>query len=271
MTLAPDIARTVPDAPEPRDDRTGIAERAFAILAFVAKADGPVAVADLVEQLGLPKATAHRLADSFVERGLLQRESGRKRLTVGPRLIDLALGVMRSAVRHAPRRAILNGLVHTIGETCNIGTLVNAEIVYLDRVEAEHWPLRLQFTAGSRVPLHCTAIGKLFLALLPAKQSAALVADTELTRFTPKTITDRATLQKELARIRAERCSTDDEEFLSGVVCLAVPIPGPDGEICAAVAVQAPAARMAAADARRHLPILRAAATRLGTSMRSEH
>src|SRR5215472_12175660 len=197
MTLVHDIA---PET-ETRDERSGIAERAFAILDFVAHAGGSIAVADIIEELGLPKATAHRLVDSFVAKGFLLRETGRKRLTVGPRLIDLAQGVMRSAMRHAPRRAILNGLVHTVGETCNIGTLVNAEIVYLDRVEAEHWPLRLQFTAGSRVPLHCTAIGKLFLAMLPAKQRTALIAEIALDRLTPKTITDRAQLARELQRI----------------------------------------------------------------------
>ncbi|HZS84502.1 MAG TPA: IclR family transcriptional regulator [Stellaceae bacterium] len=268
MTLAADLEPVGGAAA--REDRSGIAERAFAILDYVANAGGPVTVADIVEQLGLPKATAHRLADSFVERGFLLRESGRKRLTVGPRLIDLALGVMRTAMRHAPRRAILNGLVHTIGETCNIGTMIGAEIVYLDRVEAQHWPLRLQFSAGSRVPLHCTAIGKLFLALLPQRQSAALIADLELARLTPKTITDRGRLDAALARIRADRFSTDDEEFLTGVVCIAVPILGPDREICAAVALQAPAARMSVADARRHLPILRAAAERLAASIRHD-
>ncbi|MBV9522766.1 MAG: IclR family transcriptional regulator, partial [Alphaproteobacteria bacterium] len=79
-----------------------------------------------------------------------------------------------------------------------------------------------------------------------------------------------ALLRRALERIRAERYASDDEEFLSGVVCIAVPILGPFGEICAAVAVQAPAARMSAADARRHLPILRAAAERLAASMRNE-
>src|SRR6185437_5524778 len=57
-------------------------------------------------------------------------------------------------------------LVHTLNETCNIGTILNGEVVYLDRVEAEHWPLRLHYSIGSRVPLHCSAIGKLYLALL---------------------------------------------------------------------------------------------------------
>ena len=45
---------------------------------------------------------------------------------------------------------------------------------YLDRVET-HWPLRMQFVIGSKVPLHCTASGKLFLSQLPGKQMSSLI------------------------------------------------------------------------------------------------
>ena len=50
---------------------------------------------------------------------------------------------------------VLQRLVRTVSESCNIGTPLNGEVIYLDRVEAEYWPLCLQYTSGSRVPLHC--------------------------------------------------------------------------------------------------------------------
>jgi DNA-binding IclR family transcriptional regulator len=66
----------------------------------------------------------------------------------------------------AARHAILARVVEGIGETCNFTMLDGGEVIYLDRVEAA-WPLRMNLSSGSRVPLHCTASGKLLLALQP--------------------------------------------------------------------------------------------------------
>src|SRR5215475_2706974 len=148
-----------------REHKLGATARSFAILEHVASSRTPVEVLDIIASVKLPKATAYRLVDWFVTQGYLAREPGRRRLIVGPKLANLAFGALSSSMRHDTPHFVLQRLVHTLNETCNIGTLLNGEVVYLDRVEAEHWPLRLHYTSGSRVPLHCSAIGKLFLAL----------------------------------------------------------------------------------------------------------
>ena len=234
----------------------------FAILEHVARARAPVDVLDIIGSLKLPKATAYRLVDWFITQGYLSREPGRKRLIVGPKLAALAFGALSSSMRHDAPHVVLQRLVHAINETCNIGTLLNGEVIYLDRVEAEHWPLRLQYTSGSRVPLHCSAIGKLYLALAPSTRRRRLLQSLELRRFTDHTITDSGRLDAELRQIRKEQVSFDREEYLAGVICVAVPVFGRNGELLAAVAIQAPEARMNVQTARRHLPTLRDAADR---------
>ena len=237
--------------------------RTFAILDLVAHSPAAVEVSSVIETLALPKATAYRLVDGLVSSGYLAREPVRKRLTVGSRLTDLAFGTMRASMRDASRHALLRRLAHQVNETCNIGVMLNGEIVYLDRVEAEHWPLRLQFGAGSRVPLHCSAIGKLYLALLPARRRHRLLQSLELRRFTDRTITEQSRLEAELKQIRKEQVSFDREEYLVGVVCIAAPVIGRNGEMLAAIAIQAPEARMNMQIARGHLPALRRAAEEL--------
>jgi len=237
--------------------------RTFAIVELVARSNAAIEVADVIEELALPKATAYRLVDGLVSSGYLAREPVRKRLTVGSRLTDLAFGAMRASMRDCGRHALLRRLAHRVNETCNIGMILNGEIVYLDRVEAEHWPLRLHFAAGSRVPLHCSAIGKLYLALLPARRRQRLLQSLELRRFTDSTITDRSRLDTELRQIRKERVSFDREEYLAGVVCVAAPVLGRNGDMLAAIAIQAPEARMTVTKAREHLPALSAAAVEL--------
>jgi DNA-binding IclR family transcriptional regulator len=250
-------------AAQAREQKLGATARSFAILEHVAASQAPVDVLDIIASLKLPKATAYRLVDWFVTHGYLSREPGRRRLIVGPKFTNLAFGALSSSMRNDTPHVVLQRLVHTLNETCNIGTLLNGEVVYLDRVEAEHWPLRLHYTSGSRVPLHCSAIGKLFLALAPTARRRRLLQSLELRRFTDNTIGEGAQLEAELRTIRKEQVSFDREEYLIGVVCMAVPVIGKNGEILAALAIQAPAARMNVQTARRHLPALRNAATEL--------
>lgn len=255
-------ARPVKSA-DRREQKLGATARSFAILEHVANSRSPVDVLDIIASLKLPKATAYRLVDWFVTQGYLAREPGRRRLIVGHRLSNLAFGALSSSMRNDAPHVVLARLVHTLNETCNIGTLLNGEVVYLDRVEAEDWPLRLHYTSGSRVPLHCSAIGKLFLALAAAPRRRRLLQAIELRRFTERTITDGARLAAELRQVRKEQVSFDREEYLAGVICMAVPVIGKNGELLAALAIQAPEARMNVQIARRHLPALRRAATEL--------
>ena len=246
-----------------REQKLGATARSFAILEHVAKSRAPVDVLDIIASLKLPKATAYRLVDWFVTQGYLSREPGRRRLIVGPRLTTLAFGALSSSMRNDTPHVVLQRLVHTLNETCNIGTLLNGEVVYLDRVEAEDWPLRLHYTSGSRVPLHCSAIGKLYLALSASPRRRRLLQSLELRKFTDRTITEGSKLDAELQQVRKEQVSFDREEYLAGVICMAVPVIGKNGELLAALAIQAPEARMNVQNARRHLPALRRAATEL--------
>ena len=167
----------------------------------------------------------------------------------------------------APRHAILESLSQQIGETCNFGVMAGSHVVYLDRVESA-WPFGLRFERGSHVPLHCTASGKLLLALLPKASRDRLVAQLGLPRYTPNTITDPRRLAGELARIRASRYSTDNEEFHAGLVCVAVPVVGKK-RACAALAVHAPASRMPLERATSYLPVLRKAAAAMADALDS--
>ena len=240
--------------------------RAFAVIECVAASADPLALPDLVGATGFPKSTVHRLLLLLESEGLLAREPDGKRYVAGPRLAALALAALRNSGNRAERRAVLQELVDEVGETCNFTMLDGDEVVYLDRVEAR-WPLRLMLAPGSHVPLHCTASGKLFLALMPTARRRRLLAAAPLKRLTDNTITDRNRLLRELERIRAENIGTDDEEFLAGLTAVAVPVFDARGRILATVAVHAPSSRMGIAKARTHVPALRRAAAKLAGTL----
>ena len=250
-------------------DRVPPLLRAFALLERIAAADGPVALQDLAEEAALPKPTVYRMLAMLENAGLATREPDGRRLAAGPRLVRFALDVQLSAAVRAPRHAILKRLADQLGETVNLTMLDGSEVVYLDRVETA-WPLRMTLQPGSHVPLHCTASGKLLLALLPAARRRRIVAELPLPRYTEHTITDARALDAELATIRRVGRATDNEEYLAGLVCVAVPVSAPDGRAVACVAVHAPVARMTLVRALDHVPALKGAAQALGATFGGE-
>lgn len=239
--------------------------RALDLLELIAGSGRALTLAELCVLMGLPKATVHRLCQRLESERFLAREPGGRHYAVGPKLMRMGLTIVRSGIK-AERRAILANLVDAVGETCNFTALAGHEVLYLDRVEAR-WPLRLHLEPGSRVPLHCTASGKLFLASMPAAKRGRLLDALDLTAFTQHTMTARERLEAELSLIAEQGYSLDREEFLLGLVAIAVPVEGTRGEILAAVACHAPSARFSLADAKEHLPKLREAAERLSATL----
>ena len=244
-----------------KQDRTPPLLRALALLERIAQAASPLSLREATEGCALPKPTVHRMLQTLQRAGLVTREA-EGRVSPGPRLARLALDTLLNASVRAPRHAILSALADDVGETVNLTMLEGSEVVYLDRVEAA-WPLRVTLQPGSRVPLHCTASGKLLLASLPAARRRKLVASLDLARFTERTLVEPRALETELARIRRDGYATDDEEYLAGLVCVAVPVTLSKRRTAACVAVHAPVARMSLATAVGHLPALRHAAEAL--------
>jgi DNA-binding IclR family transcriptional regulator len=243
--------------------------RAFALLEHVARARGAVSLQDLTQAAALPKPTVYRMLNVLEGAGLVMREPDGRRVVAGPRLARLALGVLMNEAARTPRHAILQRLVEDVGETVNLTILEKGEVVYLDRVESA-WPLRMTLQPGSRVPLHCTASGKLLLAYLATARRRRVVAELALARYTDNTIVDRRKLDAELTAIRRAGLATDNEEYLAGLVCVAVPVVVARGRVAASVAVHAPVARLSLAQALGLAPALRRAADALAASFAAD-
>lgn len=236
--------------------------RLLMILEEVARAGGAVTPTEINGRVGLPKPTIHRLFSTLEDEGFLQREVDGRSYGMGPRMRDLASGVLASSGLRVARVAVLEALTGSIGETCNITIPGTDCMIYLDRVETK-WPLRFQLPVGTQVPLYCTASGKLFLSTLTDVQLQRYLASAELERQTDKTLTDPEALLAEVMRIREQGYSLDAGEFLEGMNAAAVPINDSHGRMVSTLAVHGPGQRMSLEKALGYLPALRDAAEEL--------
>lgn len=239
------------------------AARSLSVLAVLAAEGRPMTLADVAARLSLPKATAHRLCAQLLEAGYLMRGLDDRELLVGPALQQLALDTLNHGTVRGLRHQVLTDLVAEVGETCNFTTLDGAAVLYLDRVEAP-WPWRLTLDVGVHVPLHCTASGKLFLALMAPRKRRALLDGIALAPMTARTLISTDALEEACREVATRDYALDREEFIPGLVAAAVPVRDAQGEVRAAIAVHAPVARMNMQQLLDRLPALKAAAARMG-------
>ena len=240
-------------------ERGSTIHRVLDILDTIAAAGKPISATEINDTLNLPKATAHRLCAELEDSGYLLKKINGKSYMPGNRLHEMAVGVLANSSFSTRRHAILEALSRKVGETCNIAYPDGLNMAYSDRVETQH-PLKLNFSIDTRVPLHCTASGKLFLASMPQKKRKAVIDNLDLHAHTGNTITDPEKILQETENIRSTNLSIDNQEYFDGMIAIGVPITDNSGRFYSSVAIQAPIFRFSLDDAEKYIPLLRQAA-----------
>ncbi|MFU1478739.1 IclR family transcriptional regulator [Roseovarius sp. C7] len=246
---------------EQRPVATGTVAKAVQILTLVTSPPRHFStVSEIAEELAIPRPTATRLVNNLIKLGMLKREAGGKKIIEGDDLVGLAAATLTGSASRGPRHEILHELVLATRETANIGTLVNGQVVYLDRVEAL-WPLAFRLEIGSRVPLYCSALGKLILAMMPDDQLDKYLDTVVLRSLTENTLKSQAELADEISQIRRDGISIDREECFEGVIGIAVPVISAPPTI--GLALVAPSSRQTPEGLRQLVPLMQDAADRL--------
>ena len=252
----------------PEDAETGSRQqlptnlRLLLIIEEVARAGAPVSPSALSEALGLPKPTVHRLLATAENEGFLQRDVDGRSYAPGRRMRRLAGNTLSSQRVRTERLLIMKALSEDVEETCNLAAPGRYGMVYLDRVET-HWPLRIQLPIGTQVPFYCTASGKMYLSSLRSDKLKRVMNWLALESHTPRTITGQDRLLEELAATRERGYSTDDEEFMTGMAAIAVPIRDSEGRLLTTLSIHAPVQRHDIASLVENLPQIRAAADKM--------
>jgi IclR family transcriptional regulator, acetate operon repressor len=216
--------------------------RAFALLSVFRDEGGDLGVVHLADRLGLTLSTTHRIARALVVEGYLAQDEGRERYRLGPQALLLGQAAQK-ALGIEVARPVMQRLAASTQESVNLGLLDGDHAIVIQRIESPQ-PLRFSMEVGARIELHATSMGKSLLAFNDELRGYLAGLDDGLLQLTAKTHATSTSLQKDLERIRRRGWSTDDEESMVGVRCVAAPVLDPQGQARAAIAVQAPAVRM---------------------------
>jgi DNA-binding IclR family transcriptional regulator len=194
-------------------------EKAIDLLFHLHREAVPRGVTAVGRALDLPKSTAHRLLSTLTRRGLLERDA-RGQYGPGIGLVALGLGFLDREPVVVAARPVLEFEAQQLGETVFLTAPRAGAMVVLDKVEGSGF-LRAAPRIGSTVPLHATAVGKLYLAHDP---EAVALGDEPLEGFTPSTRTSPAILAAEFARVRRQGYAENRDEWIPGLSAIAAPV-----------------------------------------------
>jgi len=217
--------------------------RALRILGCFGPTRSELGVTDLAEMLVMHKSTVHRLLLTLEREGFVRQVSGRYALTW--RLLEIASGIpVRDGIRQTALRHLAK-LSERSGETAHLAVLYSGQVLYVEKVEGTR-ALRMPSAVGRRVPLHCTALGKVLLAGVEESEARRLVFGAPLPSLTPNTITDPVALSKHVSQVRRRGFAIDREEIEEGLMCIAAPVSSSSESTCAAISIAGPVSRLEA-------------------------
>lgn len=219
--------------------------RMFDVLEALALAEEEMSLSRLQAKLDLPPPTLHRLLQTLVERGYVEQNSDSRRYGPGLKILEIAEAARRNTRFDLCRvvRPFLQRLTDGSGETSNLVVRHNGRIVYVEQVPSPR-SVRMFTEVGHRAPLYCTAAGKAILSCLSEDQLEAYGSTLEFEQRTPQTLGSIDQLRRDVSRARQRGFAIDNEEFETGVRCVAAPIVDAGGSCVGAISVSGPTTRL---------------------------
>jgi IclR family transcriptional regulator, pca regulon regulatory protein len=221
----------------------------LAILATFSAERSTLGIADMASVLSMSRSTTHRYAATLAQLGYLEQNSSRRyRLT--PRCADVGLAALGSMALHECSRPYLQELRRETGWTVSLALLDGSEAMLVERLRG--WrglhEIDLRLGSSARLPLHCTAMGKVLLAWLPDEETRELLAKLTLKRHGPNSSTGKRALRATLEEVREQGFALDDEELIDGLRSIAAPVIDAHGRVLAALDLAVPGALFEASE-----------------------
>jgi IclR family pca regulon transcriptional regulator len=218
-------------------------------------------LSDVARLTGITRAAARRYLLTLTK--LNYAEFDGRYFSLTPRILRLGYAYLSSASLSAQVQPFLERISEQTGESSSAAVLDGDDIVYIAR-SATRRIMSIGLGVGSRLPAHCTALGRALLAHQPNDLIDAYIQRVRLEARTPKTITDKSAFRSVLEATRAQGYALVSEELEYGLRSIAVPVEQKNGRVVIALNLSAQAGRISAeAMEEQFLPLLRSASETL--------
>jgi IclR family KDG regulon transcriptional repressor len=219
--------------------------RAFNVLELFLDDQCPLSVPEIIARLGLPRTTTHEIVNTLIQNGYLRRDERQSnKVFLGPKVLELGSVYAGNLDLIAEGRRVAEGIVAECDETVQMAVLDGTEAVFVAKVDSSKL-VRMVSTVGSRLPAHCTAVGKMLLSSLPESEISELYEGRDsLVKMTENSVKSLPQLKHELSVIRKRGLSYDDCESNTDVRCVSAPVFNHSGRMVAAMSISVPIYRI---------------------------
>lgn len=190
---------------------------------------------EIVEETNLHKSTVFRILETLEELNWVAIDNRTGYFRLGFDLFGLGSAAVKGLDIYEISHSSMEKLVKLTGQSTHLVIHDNGEALYLNKLEHSESLISQPSNIGMRQPLHCTAVGKIFLANMLEEDVREVIKNKELKKFTPKTITSEDKLFEELKKIKSNGYALDNEEIQIGLRCVASPIKDYSGKVVAAI------------------------------------
>jgi DNA-binding IclR family transcriptional regulator len=216
--------------------------RAFRILSSFIGTRDRLTPKEIAERVNMNYKTVHRFLLTLEEFGAVTR-IGRSEFTLGVFLIDLGNKVSLNRNLWSAATAELDALVDEFHECAQVAIIHNGDAMGVAHLSADR-PHAAGIRIGQRLPLHCTAEGKVLAAGMDNDKLQSIAKILRLEQKTVNTIVTRPAFLKEISQVRLQGFALSEEEWVGGLRSVAVPIYSRPGKVLAAISLSGPAVRM---------------------------
>jgi DNA-binding IclR family transcriptional regulator len=225
-----------------RTTTTQSVQKAMRLLTCFAASEAPsLSAEELSDLTGWTPSSVYRLLSALEASGFVQLDPATRGYRLGLQLVALAGKALRGNALYGLCHPHLARLATASGETANLSILEGGDVLTVDEAQGNE-AIRLSGWLGLRHPPHATAAGKVLLAALPPERRAALLPG-ELPALTPRTLTDRERVLRELDRVAVQGYGLTVEELGLGLVGAAAPIQDYSSSVVAAISLGGPSFR----------------------------
>ncbi len=201
-----------------------------------------LSLAELTRASGMHKAAVQRYTHTLMALGYLERGTD-KRYSLAPRVLSLGYACLQGSKLIRKVESYLKDFARSLNCSVNVSILDDTRALVLFRHEIRRSYFQYDIQAGTKLPIHCTSMGKLLLAALPDEEIKQCIAQLSLEPITPRTITDPERLLAEVLKVRETGVGEADREASLDLHSMAVPLIDSESKLVAAISVSTPAGR----------------------------
>jgi len=218
------------------EQKVQILDRVMDIIELLSTSTQGMGVTEIGNRLSLHKSTVHRLINSLARRGYIEKDNKTGLYKIGLKFIEISSLHLHQLELKTEATPYMRRLSEVTGQVSHLAIMDDTDVVYIEKFDLLQ-SLRLYSQIGKRIPVYCSALGKVLLSSKSNEIRNQILDSIELKPFTKNTIIDRKSLEHELNKTKQRGWAVDNEEHEPGVCCIAAPVFDFTGKAIAAISI----------------------------------